>query len=552
MCSLQGHTKNLHRLESKISRSFGLTIKVCWQCFSIRFGAYTTDTTDDVVGRSETTQQAKKRARDAELRANDAEVLARQVFAREAASIQLQDALDRASTSETRAREAEAMLATERTRYLDADLRARSAEAEARDTQSQLTLQTQGTSTPFTGKHSHPRLTNVSQIPQPVTARTELEQRLNRIEESLIRARDEIHEQRFMSAACRRADEFQVSRRLGYGDQGMVALVTCTTPGFMWPTKQYALKVCFNFDLNTSQARGAYINEFIELVKLPSHPNIVRFLCEFVDEIHDNIRPHLPDFARERAIITQRDGTQTNRKTQFFVLEHVEMSLKQLLESRFSPPSIVPHRMVATIISQVGSGLRHLDRHRLAHRDVKPDNIMVETRINSSTNEIEITRCVLIDFGTSCRLNDQMQDSILVSDTGKLLGFLWGNQPHIAPELRSAVGSATVTAMRAKKETRVELDYSRQSVFELGVLAFEIVNGCHPIEEYSGSILSQSTGRIEYGDDDIARISADRLGSEQASMLRRAVSCDASRRPSLDELIRCFDPEGDLGVDNIV
>jgi len=99
---------------------------------------------------------------------------------------------------------------------------------------------------------------------------------------------------------------------------------------------------------------------------------------------------------------------------------------------------------------------------------------------------------------------------------------------------------------------RVELDYSRQSVFELGVLAFEIVNGYHPISEYLVSVTSRSTGRIEYGDDDIARISPDRLGSEQASMLRRAVSCDASRRPSLDELIRCFDPEGDLGVVNIL
>jgi len=440
------------------------------------------------------------------------------------------------------------MLATERARYLDADLRARAAEAEARDTQSQLTLQTQGTSTPFTGKHSHPRLTNVSRIPQPATARTAPEYGLaHALIQSLSRARDEIHEQRFMSAACRRADEFQVSRVLGSGGFGMVALVTCTTPGFMWPTKQYVLKVCFNFDLDTDQARNAYINEFIELVKLPSHPNIIRFLCEFVDEVHDNIRPHLPEFARERAIKIHRDGTRINRKTQFFVLEHVEMSLARLLESRFAPPSIVPHRMVATIISQVGSGLRHLDDHRLAHRDIKPDNIMVETRVNSSTNEIEITRCVLIDFGTSCRLNDRMTSTTLVSDTGVILGASWGNASHIAPELHSALGSAT----RARREVRVELDYSRQSVFELGVLAFEIVNGSHPVEGYPFSVTSRSTGMIEYGDDDIARISADRLVSEQASMLRRAVSCDASRRPSLDELIRCFDPEGDLGVDNI-
>ena len=353
-------------------------------------------------------------------------------------------------------------------------------------------------------------------------------------------------EQRFMSAACRRSDEFQVSRVLGSGDNGMVAQVMCTTPSFKWPTKQYALKVCFNFEHNSSQARRQFVDEFIELAKLPSHPNIIRFLCEFVDEIHDNIRRHLPEFARG-ASSYGTPGRQTNRKTQFLVMELHEMSLDRLLESRFAPPSIVPHRMVATIISQVGSGLRHLDRHRLAHRDVKPDNIMVDTRINSSTNEIEITRCVLIDFGTSCRLNDEMKDVVAVSERGRLLGASWGNAEHIAPELHSAVGSAT----RARREVRVELDYSRQSVFELGVLAFEIVNGCHPVEGYPGSVTSRSTGMIEYGDDDIARISADRLGSEQASMLRRAVSCDASRRPSLDELIRCFDPEGDLGAVNI-
>jgi len=350
-----------------------------------------------------------------------------------------------------------------------------------------------------------------------------------------------------MSAACRRSDEFQVSRVLGKGDNGMVALVTCTTPGFQWPDKQYALKVCFNFDLDTNQARNAYINEFIELVKLPSHPNIVRFLCEFVDEIHDNIRPHLPEFARERAIKTHRDGTQTNRKTQFFVLEFVEMSLARLLESRFAAPSIVPHRMVATIMSQVGAALRHLDDHRVAHRDLKPDNIMVETRVNESTNEIEITRCVLIDFGTSCRLSDDMK-ALVTAGPGVAVASPWGNPSHIAPELHSALGSA----MRARGRQEVELDYSRQSVFELGALGFEIVNGCHPVSGYPGSVTSRATGRVQYGDDDIAQISPVRLSSEQAPMLRRAVSCDASRRPSLDELIQCFDPTGELGVDNIV
>jgi len=353
-------------------------------------------------------------------------------------------------------------------------------------------------------------------------------------------AQDELFEQRLISA-CRRSDEFQVSRVLGWGDFGMVALVSCTTPGFLWSHKQYALKVCFDWSFK-SVPFGAYFNEFTELVKLPPHPNIIRFLCEFVDEIRDNIRPHLPEFAREMSIITHRDGTRTNRKTQFYVLEYVEVNFIRLLESRVAPPSIVPHRMVATIISQVGSALRHLDRNRVAHRDLKLDNILVETRIDAWTNEIEIIRCVLIDFGTSCRLTHDMKSTGLVSETGRLLTPWWGNQAHIAPELHSALGSA----IRAFTRQEVELDYSRQSVFELGVLAFEIVNRDHPVSGYPYSITAQSTGIVEYGDDDIARISRDRLGEEQASMLRRAVSCDASRRPSLDELIRCFDPTGEL------
>ena len=171
-----------------------------------------------------------------------------------------------------------------------------------------------------------------------------------------------------------------------------------------------------------------------------------------------------------------------------------------------------------------------------------------ETRlVDATTNEIEITRCVLIDFGTSCRLNERMRATTFVSDTGLVLGAHWGNAFHIAPELQSALGSA----QQARRRQEVELDYSRQSVFELGALGFEIVNGCHPVAGYPFSVTSPS-GRVRYGDGDIGQISADRLGLEQASMLRRAVSCDASHRPSLDELIECFDPTGELGVVNIV
>ena len=69
--------------------------------------------------------ESKRRARQAEARANAAEARADESFARESAKIQLQDALDRASSSETRAREAQIQAAA---------------------LESQLTLQTHGMS----------------------------------------------------------------------------------------------------------------------------------------------------------------------------------------------------------------------------------------------------------------------------------------------------------------------------------------------------------------------------------------------------------------------
>jgi len=79
-------------------------------------------------------------------------------------------------------------------------------------------------------------------------------------------------------------------------------------------------------------------------------------------------------------------------------------------------------------------------------------------------------------------------------------------------------------------------------VFELGVLAFEIVLGTTPINDYPASVTDRATGAVRFKDSEIARIPTYRLGVDQASMLRRMVSCDPSRRPSLEAVLAFFDP----------
>jgi len=354
-------------------------------------------------------------------------------------------------------------------------------------------------------------------------------------------------EQQFMSTNCKTTRSFQVIQVLGSGSNAMAIETRCIEPRHPLPNRRYALKVCFNFGLSTNTAQGAFASEHLVHSSLPSHPNIARFMCEFFGEIDDSIRPHLPETAREQSIVRLRDGSIRNRNTQFFVLELLDMTLEQLLNRDYPPPSIVPHRLVAMIVCHIASALMHLERNGVAHRDTKLDNILVELdpdhRVDDR-NSLLIKRCVVSDFGTACTLGPDLKTSMSVAPGGGILSSMWGNAAHIAPELHSALGGAIVSQRSSAASWRldVEMDYSRQSVFELGVVGFEIVTGCHPVPGYPFSFTSRSTGMVEYGDDDIARISPNRLSEEQASILRRAVSCEAARRPSLEDVVALFDP----------
>ena len=400
---------------------------------------------------------------------------------------------------------------------------------------------------------------------------------------------------------------------LGQGANGVALRCRCAIANHprLDERRRYALKVCFNFDaLSTDQARGAFVNEFIELVKLPSHRHVVRFLCQFVAETR-HVSHFIPSFVPRSAA----DGRAL--KSQFFVLELLSTSLASWLRSRHGDGReawMVGRREASLIISQVGSALRHLERHRVAHRDIKLDNVLVElSSATTTTNDDdgngdgrrrgggEIKRCVVADFGTSCRLNENKRDTMVVSDTGRVLSPMWGNAAHIAPELHSALGSAIISQQQrssssssSSRESRggrveVEVDFSKQGSFELGVLGFEVLTGAGPIDEYPASCTDGREGKVEYADSRIASIidtqrrqlerhrqplrdassssssssstsSSSRAGAgeeeewemiteEQEEMLRRAVSSDASRRPSLDEMIDCFDRDRTLRLE---
>lgn len=131
---------------------------------------------------------------------------------------------------------------------------------------------------------------------------------------------------------------------------------------------------------------------------------------------------------------------------QYLVMELVEgESLRQLIkrQGRLLPP------FAAEIISQVCAALDEAHRHNIVHRDIKPDNILVDLR--SSKPDVTV-----LDFGIA-KLRGESAGTL--TQTGSVLGT-----PHyMSPE--QCLGE--------------ELD-GRSDIYSLGIVLYEMLAGVVP------------------------------------------------------------------------
>ncbi|PAA72202.1 hypothetical protein BOX15_Mlig010622g1, partial [Macrostomum lignano] len=81
------------------------------------------------------------------------------------------------------------------------------------------------------------------------------------------------------------------------------------------------------------------------------HPNVLKLLDVFVSELNQTFCQHL-------------------------VFELMDCDLRQLMRARGDRPLEVP--LVASLGRQLLSGLAHLHRHRMLHRDIKPQNLLLD------------------------------------------------------------------------------------------------------------------------------------------------------------------------------
>ncbi len=144
----------------------------------------------------------------------------------------------------------------------------------------------------------------------------------------------------------------------------------------------------------------------------------------------------------------------------FLVLEHIQgLSLDRMIEDREKAGEVFPVPEAIDLLVAIADALAVVHHAGLAHRDVKPANVMLAPG----------GRVVLMDFGLVVPHADRAGQRLVA-----------GSVPYMAPEALTgdvATGSASLV-----------------DVYALGVLAYELLTGVppfpetHPVENYGSKI----------------------------------------------------------------
>ena len=188
---------------------------------------------------------------------------------------------------------------------------------------------------------------------------------------------------------CRLAD-FRFRGKLGHGAYGIVYRAQAMTDNTPVPRGGVvAMKIVVNQFCRTSAVSHRFAHEYGLLRLIDPHPNINRYYGQWQERPSDEMVRLWPDFFREEAQVDV-GGTLRNRTAQIVLLRYHNLSLaKYMKDVRGCLPE-------ATFIRLAGgalAGLAHLASYHIAHLDVKPNNVMVDT------TDPRRPTLVFIDFG---------------------------------------------------------------------------------------------------------------------------------------------------------
>ncbi|XP_074654817.1 serine/threonine-protein kinase Pink1, mitochondrial-like [Tubulanus polymorphus] len=187
-----------------------------------------------------------------------------------------------------------------------------------------------------------------------------------------------------------------------------------------------------------------------KMKRLPPHPNIVAMPMMFVDDV-PLLNGAESEYPLALPVKLNPDGYGRNQ-TMFLVMKKYDYTLREYLANHD-----LDYEQSTFLFAQLLEGLLHLHKHRVAHRDLKSNNVL----IHRQKDEAELVIC---DFG-SCLSEGRLKIPYNSSEVSK-----GGNAALMAPEIA-----------KAEPGPKSFLDYDKADVWAAGTLAYEIYGLPNPI-----------------------------------------------------------------------
>lgn len=268
-------------------------------------------------------------------------------------------------------------------------------------------------------------------------------------------------------------------RILGMAGEGGMALVFVGRDAVL--RRQVAVKLLSPTLADDPVARKRFTRE-AEAIAAVSHPNIVN---------------------------VYQVGEIPGRGIPYFVMQFVDgptlgmgsLHGRMLTEAR-----------VRRLMADVAEGLAAAHRRKVYHRDIKPNNIVLDG---------ETGRAMVLDFGISAATGSSKRKS--QGGGGRLTqeGMYLGTPTYMSPEQGNG---EDVTG--------------KSDVYSLGVLAFELLTGRPPFE---GAPIAVMAAHMRDLPPRVDALRAD-VSAEFATLVERCLEKDPARRPSAQEIVHVLMP----------